>query len=214
MLIQNNSKLVIMGDSISDVERARPIGEGISGALGKSYVATVDAMIKAEDPLSNIRIVNMAISGSTSDHLVKRWQTDVLDLNPDWVAVLIGINDVWRRFDCYLMSDIHISVAKYKENLRYMMSETLPRAKGMIMMSPYFIEANRLDAMRACMDEYREAMRLVTLEFGQTYIDLQSVFDKFLEKRHSSALSGDRVHPNQVGHMLIAKAFMDTIKAG
>ncbi len=214
MLIPNNSKLLFIGDSITDVDRARPIGEGISIALGKSYVATVDAMIKVQNPLSNIRIVNMATSGNTSDNLVNRWQTDVLDLNPDWVAVLIGINDVWRRFDCYLMSEIHISPKKYGDNLRFMMSSTLKTAKGMIMMSPYFIEKNREDEMRACMDEYRAVMESVTAEFKQTYIDLQSEFDKFLEKRHSSALAGDRVHPNHVGHMLIAKTFMDTISAG
>lgn len=213
MLIEQNSKLIIMGDSISDVDRKRPIGEGKSIDLGNSYVALVDAMLKLQDPKGNIRIVNMAISGNTSDDLVHRWATDVLELEPNWVAVLIGINDVWRQFDSYLMKEHHISVQQYKNNLSCMIEKTmaLQSAKGMIFISPYYIEANREDAMRKRMDEYREAAQEVAVHYKQTYIDIQQRIDEFLTFHYSSALSSDRVHPNQVGHMLIAQEFIKAI---
>jgi len=98
MLIQNNSKLVIIGDSISDFERARPVGEGLFGAIGKSYIALIDAFLKTTYPESRIRVVNMGTSGDTVKELKNRWITDVLDLKPDWIAILIGINDVWCHY--------------------------------------------------------------------------------------------------------------------
>ena len=83
MLIENHSKLVMIGDSITDYERARPYGEGLGEAIGKSYVMLVDAMLKAIAPESRIRVVNMGIGGNTTRDLKERWQSDVLDLKPE-----------------------------------------------------------------------------------------------------------------------------------
>src|SRR3954462_2992704 len=98
MLIQAGQKLVMIGDSITDCERARPVGEGLFGAVGKGYVAMVDAQLMNAFPERSIRVVNMGSSGNTVRDLAGRWQGDILDLRPDWLSVLIGINDVWRQF--------------------------------------------------------------------------------------------------------------------
>ena len=99
MLFEKGDRIVFIGDSISDYERARPIGEGLFNAWGTSYVADVGALLSCVYPQLALRITNMGISGNQVRDLDKRWQTDVLDLKPDWVVVLIGINDVWRQFD-------------------------------------------------------------------------------------------------------------------
>src|SRR3954452_17883523 len=96
--IQPNSKLLMIGDSITDCERARPVGEGLFAALGKGYVSLVDALLGATYPEREIRVVNMGSSGNTVRDLKSRWRTDVLDLRPDWLSMMIGINDVWRQF--------------------------------------------------------------------------------------------------------------------
>src|SRR5690349_1984671 len=98
MIIQPDSKLVMIGDSITDCGRARPVGEGPYEGLGAGYVALVDGLINAASPELRIRVVNMGISGNTVRDLKARWKSDVLDLEPDWLSVMIGINDVWRHF--------------------------------------------------------------------------------------------------------------------
>src|SRR5215813_1296994 len=65
LMIEAHAKLLMIGDSITDVERARPIGEGRDPALGRGYVATVDALLGAVYPDQWIRVVNMGISGNT-----------------------------------------------------------------------------------------------------------------------------------------------------
>src|SRR6187549_1184127 len=98
--LQKGEKLVMIGDSITDVGRARPIGEGrADDALGRGYVMMVDALLGAVYPERMIRVINMGVSGNTTRDLKTRWQTDVLDLKPDRLSIMIGANDVWRQFD-------------------------------------------------------------------------------------------------------------------
>ena len=178
MLIEPGSKLVMIGDSITDFDRARPVGEGLRDALGKSYVMLVDAMLKAISPQDRIRVVNMGTSGDTTRDLLARWRTDLLDLKPDWVTILIGINDVWRQFDTPLLTENQVPPEEYQENLRRLVESTLPAVKGMVLLSPYFMEPNREDPMRRRMDEYGGIMARIAQEYQLPFVDLQADFDR------------------------------------
>jgi lysophospholipase L1-like esterase len=145
MHIQPNSKLVMIGDSITDCERARPVGEGLFDALGNGYVSFVDGLLMARYPAHGIRVVNMGLSGNTVRDLQGRWQSDVLDLRPDWLSICIGINDVWRHFDTPLQSEGQVSLEEYTRTLETLVRTTRPTLKGLILMTPYLIEPNRED---------------------------------------------------------------------
>ena len=211
MLIEPGSKLVMIGDSITDFDRARPVGEGLRDALGKSYVMLVDAMLKAIAPQDRIRVVNMGTSGDTTRDLLARWRTDLLDLKPDWVTILIGINDVWRQFDTPLLRENQVPPEEYQENLRRLVESTLPAVKGMVLLSPYFMEPNREDPMRRRMDEYGGIMARIAQEYQLPFVDLQAEFDRYFQYYHPVSVNWDRIHPDMVGHMLIARAFLKTI---
>ena len=73
MKIAKNAKLVMIGDSITDMGRT-PGGEGLFDPLGKGYVTLVNALIGAVYPERNIRIVNRGCSGHNSRDLVNRWK--------------------------------------------------------------------------------------------------------------------------------------------
>lgn len=211
MLIQNNSKIVIIGDSISDFERARPVGEGLFEAIGKSYIALVDSFLKIAYPESGFRVVNMGTSGDTVRDIKRRWNTDVLDLKPDWVAVLIGNNDVWRQFDSSLMTETHVYLDEYEHTLESLVQETAPKLSGMILLTPFFMEPNRNDPMRAKMDEYGAAVKRIAERNHLICVDLQAAYDDYLRYYYSASISWDRVHPNPVGHMIIARAFLNAV---
>ena len=153
--LQMGEKLVMIGDSITDVGRAKPIGEGrADDALGRGYVMMVDALLGAVYPERMIRVINMGVSGNTTRDLKARWQRDVLDLKPDWLSIMIGANDVWRQYDSPKQTESHVLIDEYERNLRELVSSTTPLVKGLILMTPYYIEPNRQDAMRATMDRY------------------------------------------------------------
>ena len=100
MLLQPNSKILFIGDSITDCGRKRPIGKGeFDQALGNGYVSLVDAALRAVYPDHPVTTLNMGISGNTVDDLAYRWKTDAIELKPDWLSILIGINDAWQQFN-------------------------------------------------------------------------------------------------------------------
>lgn len=211
MLIENNSKLVIIGDSVTDFERARPVGEGLSGGIGKSYAGIVDGLINTNYPESKIRVVNMGTSGDNVRALKARWKTDVLDLKPDWLSIMIGINDVWRQYDTPLITEGHVYLEEYRSTLEQLVKETLPALKGLILMTPYYIEKNKSDAMRATMDLYGAAVKDIAKKYNAVLVDTQAAFDEILKYYYPAAITWDRVHPNIFGHTVLARAFLNQI---
>ena len=209
--IQPNSKLLMIGDSITDCERARPVGEGRLEALGKGYVSLVHSLLTAAMPEQRVRVVNMGIGGNTVRDLDARWQTDVLDQRPDWLSIMIGINDVWRQFDAPLQTEIHVPIEEYRATLTRLAASTRPSLKGMVVMTPFFIEPNRDDPMRAQMDRYGAVAREVALAHDAVFVDTQAAFDRVLEHMHPMTLAWDRVHPAQAGHMVLARAFLNAV---
>ena len=67
--------------------------------MGAGYVSFIDSILGAALPELPLRVLNTGISGNRVTDLEARWQSDVLDLQPDWLSVMIGINDVWRQLD-------------------------------------------------------------------------------------------------------------------
>ena len=211
MLFDQNDKILFIGDSISDYERTRPVGEGLFNAWGRSYVADVGSLLGCMYPEMHLRIVNMGISGNQCRDLEARWQTDVFDQNPDWVSVLIGINDVWRQFDSSEIKEQHVSPEDFRTCYERLIKSTLPRVKGMILMTPYFMEPNRDDPMRRRMDEYGAITKELAEKYHLTIVDLQAGWDKLFQHMHPMNIAWDRVHPNQIGCMYIAKQFLSAI---
>ena len=211
MIFEKGDKVLFIGDSISDYERAKPVGEGLFNAWGRSYVADVGSLLTCMYPELHLRVVNMGISGNQARDLEARWQTDVMDQKPDWVSILIGINDVWRQFDVPEIKEQHVSPEDYEKSLRRMIEVTKPTVKGMILMTPYMMEPNRGDAMRARMDEYGGIVKKLAAEYGLICVDLQAAWDRLFEHMHPMNIAWDRIHPNQVGCMYIAKTFLAAV---
>ena len=209
MLIYSKSKLLFIGDSITDCDRERPIGEG--GGLGNGYVSLINALVVSTYPQNPLRTINMGTSGNTIRDLYARWQTDVLNLNPDWLSIMIGINDVWRQFDSPLQTEKHVSLDEYATTLERLIQASQPRLKGLVLMTPYFIESNKSDAMRTMMDQYGNKVRQLSAKYQTILVDTQSSFDIALQYSHPMSLTGDRIHPNQAGHMILARAFLNAV---
>lgn len=132
-----------------------------------------------------------------------------MDLHPDWVSICIGINDVWRQFDCPGMAEHHVPPEEYEENVRKMILAVRDSVKGVFLLSPYYIEPNRQDKMRARMDKYTAACRRLAEEYDCRFVDFQAMYEKYCAVRHSASIAWDRVHPNQIGSMLMAREFLD-----
>lgn len=208
MIFENMDRIVFAGDSVTDMDSAQPIGEGLFDCVGKSYVRIIENMLGAFYPEVMLRVTNSGTSGNTSRDLLARFDRDVVDLNPDWVSICIGVNDVWRRLDCPAMPDTWVMPDEYESNVEKMILKVRDKVKGIFILSPYYIEPNRQDTMRRLIDEYALICKRLADKYNCCYVDFGQMYDNYCKFRHSSYIAWDRVHPNQVGATLMAKEFL------
>ncbi|MCG7408855.1 SGNH/GDSL hydrolase family protein [Paenibacillus sp. ACRRX] len=206
MQLHDGYKLVVIGDSITDCDRVRPVGEGSANKLGNGYVALLHALLQTEHPATLIRLVNMGVSGNTVRDLKRRWQDDVIQLQPDGVIICIGINDVWRKFDAPWMPEDAVYAEEYEATLRHLVYDTLAWQVDVMLLTPFYVEPNEQDPMRAEMDRYGAIVKQIGAENKIKVIDIQAVMNEMLEHLYPSVIAGDRVHPGTTGHLAIAKA--------
>jgi lysophospholipase L1-like esterase len=211
MKLKQGQKLLFIGDSITDCDRSRPEGEGLFDATGRGYVTIVGALLTSTYPELGIRVVNKGISGNTVRDLKARWETDVIARKPDWLSIMIGINDVWRQFDVPFIKDWHVYIDEYEATLRELVSRTKPLVDGIVLMTPFYIEPNEADAMRAAMDRYGAVVKRIAEAEGALFVDTQAAFNRVLKTLYAGTLAWDRVHPTQAGHMILARAFLNAI---
>jgi len=212
MKIHKGAKLLFVGDSITDCGRTRPIAEGLHNPLGNGYVNIVNGLLGAFCPGLGIRVVNMGHAGDQSRNLKLRWQADVLDLKPDWLSLMTGVNDIWRQFDIPYIKEKHIFVDEYEATLDELLTPIRPSLKGLVLMRPHFIEPNRNEPMRVMIDQYALAVKRLAQKHDAIYVDTQAYFDVLLQHCHPAEIAWDRVHPNVVGHSVFARAFLDAVE--
>lgn len=108
------------------------------------------------------------------------------------MSICIGINDVWRQFDSPALTDQAVDPVEYEENLRTMIEQAKMVAKGVIVCTPYYMEPNKSDFMRARMQEYVDSCERLAEEYGCRFVNFQAVYDKFLQYK---ALLAHRMGP-------------------
>lgn len=206
-------RLLMIGDSITDCGRRRPIGQGgFDQALGNGYVSLVDAVFRAVYPDYRITTINMGISGDTVHDLKYRWKRDVIDLEPDWLSILIGINDSWQHFNQLWQPGEHDHIPRFTETLSELVGSIQPDISGLVLLTPYYLEPDLQQPMRKLMDRYGAAVKEVAGRWDALLVDTQTCFDPIITFIDPLRLAMDRIHLNLAGHMILARAFLNSIE--
>lgn len=208
MIFQDRDRIVFAGDSVTDMGSQQPVGEGLFDNVGHSYVRVIENMLAVYYPELSIRVTNSGISGNTSRDLLARFDRDVVSLNPDWVSICIGINDVWRQFDTPAIADGQVMPDEYEQNVEEMILRVKDKVKGVFILSPYIMEPNSEDMMRHRMNAYVDICRKLAEKHGCVFVDFQKMYEKYCSIKHSSYIAWDRIHPNQIGATLMAREFL------
>lgn len=210
MKFKKKSRIVFVGDSITDCNRDYEAQLAGWGSFGDGYVNLINAFTTSLVPEKEYMIINKGISGNTVLDLKNRWQEDVLDVAPDVVTIMVGINEVWRYVDSVFSQVPLVSVEEFESVYRELIVTTKKTTNDIILMSPFMFEENHNNEMRKRLVDYQKVTKDLSAEFNLIFIDVQAPVDEFLTQQSSYALSSDRVHPSTIsGHMLIAKAWLD-----
>ena len=134
MRFEPGQKVLFIGDSITDCgRRTEP-----TAPYGNGYVHLARAFLLARYPALGLTIVNRGIGGNTVRDLDARWRQDVIDEQPDWLSVKIGINDVWRTVSNRL--DEAVRQEEYEATYRRLLDQaTHETSARLILMEPYVI---------------------------------------------------------------------------
>lgn len=201
-------RAMFTGDSVTDCGRLRPVGDG-AGTLGDSYLANIFVQTWTNNPQNNVRFFNSATSGDTTRKLVARFDEEVLAYAPDYVFIMIGINDCWRFFDDSIIKPEHqIPAEESEKNMEEMIKKTIAAGAVPVMISPLFFDTNKNDPMRMKRDDLERRFLAIAKKYGVDYIDVQPAADEFITMASSYMLAQDRVHPKAIGKQLIANVIM------
>lgn len=203
---QDGQMVVFIGDSITDCGRRaehKPFGNG--------YVKLAIDLITARYPERRITYFNEGISGNTVRDLRARWERDVIAHDPDWVSVMIGINDLHRTLN---ETPEAVPVDEYEWLYRECLRMTVERTKAkLILLDPFYISVARDDPYEGrvlrMLDEYLEVVGKLADEFEAVHIKTHNAFQKQLKYRPREHFCPEPVHPYPSGHMVIALALLE-----
>ncbi len=203
--------IVFQGDSITDAGRAKDDHRAnVPHALGSGYAGIAAAELLGKHPGSNWMIYNRGISGHKVFQLDQRWKEDTIDLKPDVLSILIGVNDFWHSLDAGYDGTVDV----YERDFRALLERTrnaLPDVK-LIVGEPFAVGGGTaIDDGWEAFDAYRAAARRVADEFDAEWIPYQKIFNEALDEAPASYWAPDGVHPSPAGNYLMAQAWLDAL---
>ncbi len=203
-MLNNYSLLLFQGDSITDTGRTGSPDPDAS--LGFGYPEKIAAKLAEQ----GIRVVNRGISGNRTWDLLKRWDKDCIDIQPDYFSLLIGVNDTWRRYDSGMIT----TAEEYEANMRQLLDRVVNETKAKIILLNIFLLDVTPDKaqMRPDLIEKQEVISRLIKDYDVIFVDIQKKFDKMVaDGTPMTALSEDGVHPTDFGHEVIAAEWLKCV---
>jgi len=217
--IARDSVVLFQGDSITDWGRSRDtqglpndsaaLGAG-KGDLGPGYAWLAAVELLTDRPNDGLKIFNRGISGNKVFQLAERWQADCLDLKPDVLSILIGVNDYWHTLTSHYTGTVEI----YERDYRALIARTLKAlpAVKLIICEPFALHFGSVDeAWTAGFAPYRAAAKRVAESCHALWIPFQTRFDEAGKYAPPQHWSKDGVHPSTAGSALMAYAWMKAV---
>ena len=210
--LQKGGVILFQGDSITDAGRDRKREEPNNArGFGQGYPLVVASYLLGTRPEAELKIYNRGISGHKVPDLDRRWQKDTIDLQPDILSILVGVNDIWHK----LSGKYEGTVESYESGYTALLERTrkaLPQTR-LVVCEPFVLRCGAVN--EKWFPEFtrrREAAKRVAEEAGAVWVPFQTMFDDAATKAPPSYWAGDGVHPSMAGHGLMAKTWLETVR--
>lgn len=197
-------RIVFFGDSITDCDRDR----GDLNSLGNGYVKILADKLRPIYPDTDIELINKGISGDRVQELLARVQTDVIDLKPDAVVIMIGINNVWHKFT----HGKELDLAEFEQDLKELITKLKAAGIVVIFLEPFLLPAPDKLRMRKVFNEELKIIDRVGEEMCDEFVAFDEMFNGLVESIPYSEYSLDGVHPTHRGSRLIANTAIKAIR--
>lgn len=203
---------VFQGDSITDGNRGRNLDP--NHIMGHGYAYSVASRIGADFPEVGFMFYNRGISGNKITDLQKRWETDTLNLKPDVLSILIGINDTGATINKPTEAT---TIEEFERIYRSLLTDCravnpdILFVLGIPFVYPVGKRIENFELWRDDTVNRQAAVRKLAGEFDAVLIDYPAVFDKAIQKAPIEYWIWDGVHPTVFAHELMAREWMKQV---
>jgi lysophospholipase L1-like esterase len=191
------ARILFQGDSITDGNRGRSADP--NHILGHGYAFIIAAKFGAAFPEAKLEFFNRGVSGNTVRDLEKRWQRDALDLQPDVLSILVGVND--RR---------GVPLDQYEQTYDKLLTDAKaanPKLK-LVLCEPFTVNHLATTPQHGSPNEdivKRQAIvARLAQKHGAALVHFQAALDRATERAPAIHWIWDDVHPTYSGHQILA----------
>ena len=204
--------ILFQGDSITDATRNRETPNGYGADMGTGYVALTAGKLLAANLDRNFRCINRGVSGNRVVDLYARWKIDALNLNPDVISILIGVNDTWHE----MSRKNGVEVKRYEEIYRMLLrwtKEELPAVK-LVLCEPFCLESDIVNSRWLYeVNQRSEVVQKLAAEFDATFVPLQEALEQAAAKaKNNLKILRDGVHPTLAGAQIISDQWLKFVE--
>lgn len=210
--LQKDDVILFQGDSITDAGRDKDSQTpNTSPMMGSGYVIQAAGELLFKHADKNLTIYNKGISGNKVHQLAERWDTDCIEIKPNVLSILIGVNDFWHT----KIGSYKGTAKTYESDYRALLKRTfaaIPHLK-LIIGEPFAVAGIRAvdNSWFPEFDKFREVSKKMADEFNAVFIPYQKVFDEAQKHAPGVHWTHDGVHATLAGARLMANAWMKAI---
>jgi lysophospholipase L1-like esterase len=215
-LVARGDVILFQGDSITDAGRSRDPAKANAPnnqlGMGNGYAWLAGVELLVGHPGDGLKTFNRGISGHKVFQLAERWQADCLDLKPNLLSILIGVNDFWHTLDPKLGYKGTVEV--YERDFQALLERTrksLPKVK-LVICEPFVLRCGAVnDRWFPEFDRYRAAAQRVAKSQHATFVPFQTMFDQAVKYAPPEHWAGDGVHSTPAGASLMAYFWLKAV---
>ncbi len=208
--IKPNSTVLFTGDSITDAGR-----RDNHYPLGNGYVRMTVDLITARYPNHNLKFINTGISGNTVRDLYNRWTDDVIRHQPDWVSIMIGINDVHRWVN--KVEGASVSPEEYADLYPKILDRVKKETKAkLVLIEPFYMSIDHEPGsyrgnIFQKLKLYQSTAEKLARQHKAPYVRFHQMYQKLLKLHPSDRFCNEPVHPNLSGHLTMAHEWLKAV---
>ena len=194
-------RILFQGDSITDAGR----NYNDPANLGMGYPKYTAELLRQAYPDTDFEFINRGISGHRALELMNRWDEDAIDLQPDVVSILIGINDTWHQYSHGRMMSHEDFETYYRTILERLKKETSAK---ILILEQFLLPAPDKLHFHEDLDPKIQITRKLAREYADAFVPLDGLFAAACVTEPWENFSGDGVHPNGKGSAFIAEHYL------
>lgn len=208
IVLKKDSKVLFIGDSITDVKFNFRFMHKIKGR--NIYALQLKKRFRKYS--KDIKVDIKGIASNRTYHLYDRLTADCINLKPDVIIMLIGVNDAWENYGPENYPPLLRPMEPHMREIYRRIRAELPHTQVLYLM-PFLIDAvEEKLPFHKTLDEFREVLKGLAEENGALLLDLQQVFYDEQKNTDPKKLAIDGIHPTNLGHKVMADAIEKLIE--